>query len=392
MLPTQSRSKIKSSVILIFTLLGIIFLKFSNLTELKINEPIYTNVRLFLFASLSLLILFFTVLKKNTLLQKNKFLLAFQAALGILIVLNWFFLDHSLTAGRLPILLILSFAVPALASIIKNESTQKIFCIISIIPALFVSVSGIKNVLSNSDITTDRNNIADFFGNINMAAEYVLFSIMILLYLLVKNSPIRRELVLYYTSLLILSSYIILTASRSAIVALLSMFILFAYLSKKKIVFFLALALIGINLSFLSNPKKNVIASNIATRKNSANYRLTMWKNAIQLIKKYPMGIGGDNYQFKYLPYRSRISPKEIDRSPHNEFLAFTAEHGLHSFLITILFGLFLLSHILSRIGRTDRNITYCFIVALGIQSFFQFPLENGLTIILILFLFICIG
>ena len=250
-----------------------------------------------------------------------------------------------------------------------------------------MSVSGIKNVLSNSDITTDRNNIADFFGNINMAAEYVLFSIMILLYLLVKNSPIRRELVLYYTSLLILSSYIILTASRSAIVALLSMFILFAYLSKKKIVFFLALALIGINLSFLSNPKKNVIASNIATRKNSANYRLTMWKNAIQLIKKYPMGIGGDNYQFKYLPYRSRISPKEIDRSPHNEFLAFTAEHGLHSFLITILFGLFLLSHILSRIGRTDRNITYCFIVALGIQSFFQFPLENGLTIILILFL-----
>lgn len=132
----------------------------------------------------------------------------------------------------------------------------------------------------------------------------------------------------------------------------------------------------------------------LSLRPETVHHRLDMWKNAINIAKDYPLGIGRNKFGFYHVLYQEQdqISPRSeglIERTPHNELLKYTAEEGwLFILLIFTLIGSFIYSARLSIFQSFQTNekthLIGAFALLLLVESVLQFPFELALPYLMI--------
>ena len=129
-----------------------------------------------------------------------------------------------------------------------------------------------------------------------------------------------------------------------------------------------------------------------AGKARSAEMRLDVWEDTLDLIRDHPLGVGAGNFERAFIPYalagRSRPDESMVFRSPHNEYLKVLAEHGL--------LGAGLLAALLALLGRELhrspsiagwRSGPGALLGSCGafiaVEAFFQFPFELGVPALL---------
>ena len=174
--------------------------------------------------------------------------------------------------------------------------------------------------------------VYSFFGNPNVMAEYLILIIPfgIALFFSVRNI-FCKLLYLGVTGLLALS--LLLTLSRGGALGLLAALFIFALLKDRRIIIVLLLVVL-----IAAAVMPAVFLQRFATIGNpmdSSNaYRLTVWKETVQMIKDFPLtgvGLGYQAYQ-KVYPYYMLDRTKRPFHS-HNTALQSLAETGIIGFL-----------------------------------------------------------
>jgi tetratricopeptide (TPR) repeat protein len=119
---------------------------------------------------------------------------------------------------------------------------------------------------------------------------------------------------------------------------------------------------------------------------SSANTRLGLWYNAIEISKKNPiMGIGLGNWQIESIPYE-KYTADELYYSihTHNDFLEIASETGVINGIIFLLIFIFATIINVRRIIKTNDSkikliaaVTFLMLITYGIDSVFNFPLHR---------------
>lgn len=135
-------------------------------------------------------------------------------------------------------------------------------------------------------------------------------------------------------------------------------------------------------------------------KSNSVLQRRLIWKSTIEIIKDNPLhGSGAGSFYYEYPPSQAkvlkgrelsgafpRIAADRVATYAHNDFLQIAAETGFPGLISFLLFPLFSLFHIFKLSSSKDSfAVTYMpvlgsGIVALLIQSLFDFPLYMPAT------------
>jgi hypothetical protein len=221
------------------------------------------------------------------------------------------------------------------------------------------------------------------FGNINLASEYVAFSIAFLWGRLTRIwQKLQTSFSLNLVSALSIA-YVYLTSSRYAYIAIILMsffFILFNMKNIKEVmkIIFMSLVIIGliifIKYLYPSPPPDLALLKDFSTR-------WTLYVNTLKMIVETPLGVGVGQYEFASLPYLGEMFPgfneRTILHSPHNEFLRYLSEDGVIVSLLFFFLGSSLIYTFWKKIRKVFQEYTgfLYFSIVLFVQSFFQFPL-----------------
>lgn len=221
------------------------------------------------------------------------------------------------------------------------------------------------------------------FGNINLASEYVVFSMAFLwggLTRLWKEA--QKPFSLTLLSALSIA-YVYLTSSRSAYIAALLMgcfFIWFNIRHIKEIIKMVFMAILIISLIILIKYLYPSPPWDLVLLKDSTA-RWLLYINTLKIVLDIPLGVGVGQYEFASLPYLGEIFPRfnetKIFLSPHSEFLHYLSEDGVILSFLFFLLGCSIIYAFWKEIKVTFREHTefLYFSVVLFIQSLFQFPL-----------------
>ncbi len=129
------------------------------------------------------------------------------------------------------------------------------------------------------------------------------------------------------------------------------------------------------------------------TKKGSASWRLTAWRNTLLMIKSKPLfGVGLGNWQFYYPIYArkgrvdSDFNEERQAKRTHNDYLQFTAELGIVGIVLLLWFlgnMLYLASRIAFKGGNVESSLFAiaggASILAIMGNAMFSFPLQEGL-------------
>jgi O-antigen ligase len=239
-----------------------------------------------------------------------------------------------------------------------------------------------------------EENYASTFGNINYTGQFLaISSLFFLLGISVSKSKLSKRI--FFCGIVVAVTYFSYLNTRSIIVGMtlaLGWLLWRRSILDKKILGKIILAcLIVIPFSryvIAQIPRPFADESRIT----SAHIRLDMWRGTLKMISDHPLGVGIDNFNFSFVPYRSDVQLQVGDNdnilNPHNEFLAMTAESGIPTMLL--IFGLF--AFIILRFMKSkpafDADVRYSdFIKGLMILYFvemvFQFPLDGQWSLII---------
>jgi len=210
----------------------------------------------------------------------------------------------------------------------------------------------------------------------------------------------NKIVMIYFISIALMGIGIFLTGSRSGIVTMIFLFILFTQLSvylklsrdvRRKMTWILV-AISGLVLYFgIHNTVNEFKRSPIAE-----GGRFTRWPNTVEMVKDYPLlGTGLGTYRYSYFLYDNE--PGKWSTHAHNDLLEVLAEGGVvGSGLFFALIGLVIVSIIKKWLQRNHPDVK---ILGLGIMvsifavifhSFFDFSLRipsNMLVFVLVLVL-----
>ncbi|MGZ5280204.1 MAG: O-antigen ligase family protein, partial [Pseudobdellovibrionaceae bacterium] len=227
------------------------------------------------------------------------------------------------------------------------------------------------------------------FGNINMMSEYIIFLLPMGFILLRSVEGCKAWLL--QIGLLGWITILLVGQSRSAWMGLL---ICFAYglwrgLSKRE----WATYAVGLALFFTAQTIPTAPGQDYAqAKKGSLMKRMTLYQGATRMLADQPLGIGGGEFEYGYLPYQISTEEAPVERekfnTPHNEFLKWGIENGW-AFLLVICIWWFALGRLVWKIHAPREMQTFyrmSFLV-LGPQMFFQFPFENPASFLVLTFL-----
>jgi O-antigen ligase len=241
-------------------------------------------------------------------------------------------------------------------------------------------------------------------GSINIFAASMAIKIPFLLFGIFTYSNFKKWLsilTLFLTALLIL-----LTASRAAFISLsleviVFVGLLFKFHSTFKDTFrLIATIFIPIVCAYFSANLLMTKANDYSSRfqsvnnrtseiiklDNSANERLMLWRNALEISKTNPVfGIGVGNWQIESIPYEKyEADDLRYSIHTHNDFLEIAAETGiLNGFIFLLIFIIAALINIRRVFKKQDPQIkiiaviTLLMIITYGIDSVFNFPLHR---------------
>lgn len=220
------------------------------------------------------------------------------------------------------------------------------------------------------------------FWNINMLSQALVLSMPFLLLFRQQCSRFKSSSLLYDITLLLVSMNVILSGCRSSILALVIFFTLQIILpfiisrTRSIVILFASVVTAFVLISYTS--KQNTSNPVGEGKLGTANYRLEIWKKSLDMSFDSPLGIGVNNFEFGFLPYKRDsnlpVIDSEIDKYPHNEFLRILAEEGWAIFLIFCSgFIVFLIQTASSGLKGNISFLQRFILIALP-EFIFQFP------------------
>lgn len=108
-------------------------------------------------------------------------------------------------------------------------------------------------------------------------------------------------------------------------------------------------------------------------------YRLDVWRQTVRMIAAHPLGVGVDQFEFRFLPYHRQgttLSETHLANSPHAEWLRYPAEDGLP---LALAFAA-LLAYVLWRwwqAGGRGRGFLLPTFAFFAVEALVQFPFKN---------------
>ncbi len=360
------------------------------------DDP-YTVVKWICVYSCAVLVAFsFLCIKKIPLPRFPIIIWIALVALCLLNVGHLFF--HNKSFFDIQVLDRLSFVILFFGAFTLYSHCDKPFQLLSpyVISGAFITLCiGIFQFHSHSSTAIlQRSVYSAQFGNINMAAQFIGFSILFIIF---GYSQIKDKFQVYFFDLLIVMSfyYLYYTACRSVLLSL--FFAIPVLLFKSQFMTYKKIfLLLGITYSITLIPLGiNPIIQNLLTQKTknmsqgaSSLTRLSMWSQTLHMISDYPLGIGPNRFEFRFIPYASHanqsiVKESLIMKSPHNEFLRILSEDGIPAFLLLFFFLAFLLYRFARLPTQTLTDLqanrfVFSFFIFWFVESCFQFPLENA--------------
>lgn len=226
------------------------------------------------------------------------------------------------------------------------------------------------------------------FGNINMMSEYLIFLLPLgLIYLRTMEGWRSWVLQIGVTAWI---TILLVGQSRSAWMGLALCFGYGAWrrLTKKEWASYtIAMVLF---LIVQSLPYKG--GDYAEAKSGSFAKRLTLYHGATRMLADQPIGVGGGEFEYGYIPYQITTQEAPVERekfnTPHNEFFKWGIENGW-AYLILICGWWLTLGTLVWKI-RASRDLQTFYrssFLVLGPQMFFQFPFENPASYVAIAFL-----
>lgn len=223
------------------------------------------------------------------------------------------------------------------------------------------------------------------FGNINMSAEFVGISLI----LLISGRGHFARCGWLIDSLIYLSAiYCYYASSRSIAVALGVSFGILVWLKivplKRALQYIVVTSLVLFFIEVLTNYLSNSSSSVNYVKFSSTLCRWQIIKATCLMILDHPFGVGPGNYLFSFIPYIYATLPSlnenNLAQSPHNEYLRIMAEDGIPFAVIlflTLCIYFYGKRDIFKSISVNHPTLIgfFCF---LAVQAAFQFPLING--------------
>ena len=240
---------------------------------------------------------------------------------------------------------------------------------------------------------------SSFFGNVNLAAQFLGFAAIMTLLQLGRSGRRMRAAIeaLMATTL----AYLHLLACRSVLIALgvaALPWLVARRLAPATIVRTGAgaAALVLLVTGPLATPETRARVTLAHANKALSNeIRLGLWSGTAAMVRDNPFGVGAGNFADRFLAYQAdgALTPSEdlLYTAPHNEYLRVTAEEGWLFAALTAALGLaFLLAlHRAPAVSRwrSEPGVLIGSLLAYGaIEAFFQFPLATACGMLAIAF------
>ena len=291
----------------------------------------------------------------------------------------------------------LSFVLLVLASFWyfrRNEGSTRWIVLATGVATGLVVVVGLAQVVGWRPLPalSAGDQRSAFFGNVNMAAQFLGFSAVLLM---AKGPAAAESRVLegLREALLALAfTYLCFLSCRSVLLALLVAVVPLAVrrqLALKAAARTLGAATLAILIllrlgSAPGSPPAFLSGLGLTPEKAaSTSMRLDVWKATLALIRDHPLGVGSGNFGDAFIPYQLGLRAIQggtvLFCTPHNEYLRSLAEEGA---VFTALAGALLLLLIRDLIGARETELGIsdrtALLVAGGaffaVEAFFQFP------------------
>jgi O-antigen ligase len=265
---------------------------------------------------------------------------------------------------------------------------------LAVVGTCVVGLSQVLGVQPFPELTAGDQRSA-LFGNVNMAAEFLGFALVMLL----ASEPraaaaprwaLGREAMLVYAIVLLF-----FLASRSVFLALIVAlaFLLASGRVKAARLGRLAVAAalgalvftsVGAWTTGASSAARHLLRADVQQNKrDSSSLRFAAWGSTLALVREHPLGIGLGNFPEAFIPYHLEgavpASEALYFRSPHNEPLKVAAEGGWAALLLALALGGALVREVWRR--RESKPPEALALLGAGaafylVEAAFQFPSE----------------
>ena len=271
----------------------------------------------------------------------------------------------------------------------------------SIISAGFVSITGLAQQYLQFKGIPQSVSPAATFGNPNVAADYLVIVLPSLIAMGVAQKKIVYRWFLF-AALILSLIYLYNTHSRGGWLAVscaaLSVGLLCTIkkhnrgISKKGFTIgVIVITCLIITILFTKSGNRILNAA-------LSEYRLTAWRNSIEMIRDKPVqGFGSGNFKIFYPAYSHRAV---VDRAPdttrylgraHNDFIQIAAELGIPGFLLFALIPFCGLALSWRLLRQSGTSAFHPFIIGLAggliafmISAFFSFPMQRSVPPLLV--------
>ncbi|MGE3681491.1 MAG: O-antigen ligase family protein [Bdellovibrionales bacterium] len=219
------------------------------------------------------------------------------------------------------------------------------------------------------------------FGNSNILAEALGLMLLFYGYYALR---IQKELAPWDWALFLVSLNILaLTECRSVYLGLVGAIVYSRSGNKKWFVLTSLFLTLGLILATWGITRLSPSSTETVLDRSSL-MRLEFWAETWKLFLDHGTGVGIGKFDFEFLPY-SRGNHFEpvwdlLVVNPHNEFLRWLAESGLHFTLIFVIFFLTLAFKIWKNSDATNREFFATVAIFILIQCAFQFPFLNAFS------------
>ncbi len=343
-------------IFLLFSLLISILKKKINLIKDRWNLVLLTTFGLILFST------FKTLLEKSYSISiDDKLIIIFNAFRWLILFILFPYFQIYLTSRKQRLILIKFFIAGGIPIIIS--------CILQYWFKIYGPFDFFFGLITwyNKPIISSTDGVSGLFSNQNYTGFWlsIIWPFCLTLFLKEKQSKFKKSL--YFTNLIFVFYFTIMTTSRSALLGLiislpLILGLKITIISLLIIILFLII-IYYFNLYFrIVNPNNLLIPDTIKIlfiKLSSGNLneignfaRIKIWKNTINLILRKPlMGYGAGLFPLFYLIFDNYNA-----QHSHNFFLQFAFEYGLPTALILLIFAIALLVSSAKKIFNSDTK------------------------------------
>lgn len=366
-----------------------------------INENLRITVVLMI-----VIFLIFTFLKKYgttynkfPLVQRSLLIYFFILATSFLISII-FSIDISNSIIELLRTILFFILIYIIYSLINNVKDLVYLIIGLVISTIIISISIWVSFINSGNniaslIAKNQFRVIGLYSNVNAPGSYIIATLPFLI-AIINYSKLIISKYLIFTIILLLTTGILLTASRSAFLGTFVGVSIAIYLTNKKLFKVILISFILVVCFFILVPKLNELISFYLRFDSGLTYRQDLWEISYGIFKDYPFtGIGPGNYtevMLKYFPlmfdsWKSEIIFSMMDVTygsnlSHNFYIAMLSDLGILGIIsaIYLTFIFFSLNmNILNYFKEENKKLDYYLIVGafaggvgIFIRSFFE--------------------